>query len=102
VFSLCAPHSETSYEEKESFWDDVFMKVGIVPQDEMVVVAVDVNGHVGSNNLGYNGIHGGFRCECRNSGRIKYVGLCRRVKFSHLQHTVYEARSKFSVVHLAL
>ena len=33
---------------KESFWNDVFMKVGCVPQAEMVVLAGDtkfVNGH---------------------------------------------------------
>jgi len=26
----------------------------------MVVLAGDMNGHVGSNNAGYDGIHGGF------------------------------------------
>ena len=50
----------TANAKKESFWSDVFMKVGCVPQDEMVVVADDMNGHVGNSNLGYSGIHGGF------------------------------------------
>ena len=46
----------TANAKKESFWSDVFMKVGCVPQDEMVVVADDMNGHVGNSNLGYSGI----------------------------------------------
>ena len=66
MFSICAPHSGKSYEEKESFWNDVFVKVGFVPQDEMVVVVVDMNGHVGNNNLGYTGMHGEFGCGCGN------------------------------------
>ena len=30
----------------------MFMKVGCVPQDDMVVVADDMNGHVRNSNLG--------------------------------------------------
>jgi len=51
MFSICAPHSGKSYEEKENFWNGVFMKVGFVTQDEMVVVVVDMNDHVVNNNL---------------------------------------------------
>jgi len=45
--------------EKETFWNDAFLKVGCVLQDEMVVVtglAGDMNGHIVNNNLGCNGI----------------------------------------------
>ena len=31
-----------------------------IPQDEMVVLPGDMNGHVGSSNVGYYGTHGGF------------------------------------------
>ena len=43
-----------------------------VPQDEMVVVVGDMNGHVGNSNLEYSGIHGGFGYGCRyaNGSRI--------------------------------
>jgi len=34
----------------------MFMKAGCVPQDEMMVVTGDMNGHVGNSNLGYSGI----------------------------------------------
>ena len=29
--------------------------------------AEDMNGHVGSSNVGYDGIHGGFGFGCRNA-----------------------------------
>ena len=38
-----------------------------IPQNEMVVLAGDMNGHVGSSNAGYDGMHGGFRYGDRNA-----------------------------------
>ena len=34
-----------------------------IPQNEMVVLAGDMNGHVGSNSVGYDGKHGGYGFE---------------------------------------
>ena len=38
----------------------MFHLVSCIPQNEMVVFAGDMNGHIGSNNVGYDGTHGGF------------------------------------------
>jgi len=38
-----------------------------IPQNEMVVFAGDMNGHIGSSNVGYDGTHGGFRYSSRNA-----------------------------------
>ena len=38
-----------------------------IPRDEMVVLAGDMNGHVTSSNVGYDGTHGGFGYEARNA-----------------------------------
>ena len=38
-----------------------------IPQIEMVVLAGDMNGHVGSSNVGYDGTHGGFGYGAKNS-----------------------------------
>jgi len=38
----------------------VFHLVSCIPQNEMVVLAGDVNGHVGSSNVRNDGTHGGF------------------------------------------
>jgi len=45
----------------------MFHLVSCVPQHEMVVLAGDVNGHVGSSNVGYDGTHGGFGYGDRNA-----------------------------------
>ena len=37
-----------------------------IPQNEMVVLAGDMNGHVGSSNVGYDGTHAGFGYGDRN------------------------------------
>jgi len=38
-----------------------------MPQDEMMVVAGDMNGHVRNSNLGYSGIYGSVGYGCRNA-----------------------------------
>ena len=42
----------------ECLWNEVFHLVSCIPQNEMVVFAGDMNGHVGSSNVGYDGTHG--------------------------------------------
>ena len=64
VFSVYAPHSGRP---DECFWNEVFHLVSCIPQNEMVVFAGDMNGHVGSSNDGYDGTHGGFGYGSRNA-----------------------------------
>ena len=59
--------SEKPGEEKEGFWNEVFHLVSCVPHNEMVVFAGDMNGHIGSSNVGYDGTHGGFGYGSRNA-----------------------------------
>ena len=67
VFTVYAPHSGRPDEEKECFSNEVFHLVSCIPQNEMVVFAGDMNGHVGSSNAGYEGTHGGFGYGSRNA-----------------------------------
>jgi len=90
IFTVYAPHSGKPDEEKESFWNEVFHLVSCIHQNEMVVFAGDMNGHIGSSNVDYDGTHGGFGYSSRNAD----IGVCRWAKLSHLQHTVYEAGSQ--------
>jgi len=48
-------HSGKPDEEKESFWNKVFHLVSCIPQNEMVVFAGNMNGHIGSNNVAMTG-----------------------------------------------
>jgi len=54
------PHSGKPDEEQESFWNEMFHLVSCISQNEMVVLAGDMNGHVGSSNVGFDGTHGGL------------------------------------------
>ena len=65
VFTVYASHSEKPDEVKECIWNEVFHLVSCIPQ--MVVFAGDMNGHVGSSNVGYDGTHGGVGYGSRNA-----------------------------------
>jgi len=45
----------------------LFHLVSCIPQNEMVVLAGDTNGHVGSDSVGYDGMHGGYGFGDRNA-----------------------------------
>jgi len=45
----------------------VFHLVSCIPQNEMVVLAGNMNGHLASSNVGYDGICGGFGYGDRNA-----------------------------------
>jgi len=56
VFMVYAPHSGKLEEEKKSFCNKLFHFVNCKPQNETVVLVGDKNGHVGSSNVGYDGM----------------------------------------------
>jgi len=57
----------------------------------MVVLAGDMNGHVGSSNVGYDGTDGGFRYGDKSADAFRILRVCRLAKLSYLQHFVHEA-----------
>jgi len=65
-----------NWRRKKSFWNEVFHLVSCIPQNKMVVLADDINGHVGSSNVDYDGMHGGFGYGERNADG------CRILKFA--------------------
>jgi len=66
ILTVYAPHSRKPEEENENFWNEVFHLVSCIPQNEMVVLAGDMNGHVG-----YNEMHGSFGYGDRNADRSR-------------------------------
>ena len=46
VLPVYAPHSGKPEEEKEKLWNELFHLVSCIPQNEMVVLAGDMSGHV--------------------------------------------------------
>jgi len=52
-----------NWRSKKISWNEVFH----IPQNEMVVLAGEMNEHVGSSNIVYDGTHGGFWYGDRNA-----------------------------------
>jgi len=65
-YGLCSSLRKTGG-RKESFWNKAFHLVSCIPQNEMVVLAGDMNRHFGSSNVSYDGTHDGFRYGDRNA-----------------------------------
>ena len=51
---------------KRLFWEDLEDVVRSVPTDEKLFIGGDLNGHVGTTNIGFEGVHGGFGYGDRN------------------------------------
>ena len=66
VISAYAPQHGRSDVEKEEFCDSLMTMVSNIPRHEGIVVAGDLNGHVGIKADGYEGVHGGFNHGLRN------------------------------------
>ncbi|WKY13292.1 hypothetical protein Q1695_004255 [Nippostrongylus brasiliensis] len=64
-FTAYAPQTGCSEQVKEEFWTLLHEKTAEIPQEEMIVVAGDLNGHVGARKDGYK-CHGGFGYGTRN------------------------------------
>jgi len=64
---------------KKSFWNEVFHLVHCIHQNEMAVLAGDMNWHVRSSNVGYDGTHGGFGYGDRNADRSRTLECADRL-----------------------
>ncbi|VDO63392.1 unnamed protein product [Heligmosomoides polygyrus] len=65
-FSAYAPQTGCSERAKDEFWTLLDEKTAEVPPEDAVVVAGDLNGHVGTAKDGYS-CHGGFGYGARNA-----------------------------------
>jgi hypothetical protein len=48
------------------FWEQLDALVSSVPISEKLFIEGDLNGHVGSTRVGFDGVHGGFGYGSRN------------------------------------
>ena len=59
IVSAYAPQVGCSLDEKEAFWEELEGLIRGFPEDEQVIIVADLNGHVGTENGGYEQWHGG-------------------------------------------
>ena len=67
VISVYAPTSSRSSDEKDRFYDMLLATVAKQDKENLVIIAGDLNGHVGRCSEGYEGIHGGRGYGTRNT-----------------------------------
>lgn len=66
IVSTYAPQVGLEDAIKDEFWDDLIRVVGGVDDREMVILGGDLNGHVGAESQGFEGVHGGHGFGARN------------------------------------
>jgi hypothetical protein len=66
VISAYAPQKGHGDEEKDKFYEELNDEMGQAGIDDFVVLLGDLNGHVGADADGYEGVHGGFGYGDRN------------------------------------
>ena len=65
VISAYAPQVGLDTSIKRQFWEDLEGLVSSVPRNEKLFIG-DLNGPVGTTNMGFEGVHGGFGLDDRN------------------------------------
>jgi hypothetical protein len=66
VISAYTPQIGLNESIKRQFWEQLDALVSSVPISEKLFIGGDLNGHVGSTRVGFDGMHGGFGYGSRN------------------------------------
>jgi hypothetical protein len=66
VTSVYAPQIGLNESIKRQFWEQLDALVSSVTISEKLFIVGDLNGHVGSTRVGFDGVHVGFRYGSRN------------------------------------
>eukprot|EP00795_Rhopilema_esculentum_P005426 gene5426-599_t len=74
--SAYVPLTGRSDIEKDAFYAKIAEETELVGPNEFLIVAGDLNGHVGPRADGFEGIHGGFGIGTRNDGGRRLLEYC--------------------------
>jgi exonuclease III len=66
VISAYVPQIGLNESVKMQFWKELDALVSSVPISEKLFIGGDLNRHIGSTRVGFDGVYGGFRYESRN------------------------------------
>ena len=91
------PQTGRSAEEKDSFWDQMISVTGSKPASELTVVGGDLNGHVGTNVDGYDGVHGRYGFGERNADGERILEFCDAMELYCYEHCFKRQKNKLVV-----
>ena len=98
IISCYAPQVGCTQQEKDEFWEHMDAEMQAVPGSERLVVAGDLNGHVGRDRDGYDGVHGGHGLGVRNEEGIKIMDFATAYEM-RLMNTYYKKRENHLVTY---
>ena len=76
VISVYAPQYGLDESQTDDFYDSLFNIVRNLKEKELVVIAGDFNGHIGSNPKTYKDEHGRYGYGVGNKQREKILDFC--------------------------
>ena len=79
IISAYAPQVNNSMEEKNDFWEDLDGLIESISAEERIVLAADLNGHVGEGNIGDEEIMGRYGAGTRNKEESMVVDFGKRM-----------------------
>ena len=91
IISCYAPQVGCTQEEKDEFWEHMDAEMQAVPRSERLVVAGDLNGHMGRDRDWYDGVHGGHGLSVRNEEGINIMDFATAYQM-RLMNTYYKKR----------
>ena len=95
ILSVYAPQVGREREEKEKFWERLSEVVGEIPGEEKIVLAGDLNGHIGERAEGYEKVHGGFGYGARNAEGEMILEFAEQQKLVICNSYFKKEREKF-------
>ena len=98
IVSCYAPQTGCPQDEKETFWEHMDSEMQAVPRSERVVVAGDLNGHVGTYRAGYNNVHGGHGLDVVNEDGIQVLDFVIAYEM-RIMNTFYQKRRNHLVTY---
>ena len=98
VISCYAPQTRCTEYEKYQFWETIDSEMQAVKRSERLVVAGDLSGHVGSDRIGYEEVHGGHGVGAPNEDGIKVLVFATAYQMRIL-NTSYQKRKNHLVTY---
>jgi len=98
IICAYAPQTGCVLSERDSFWSDFEMLMQEIPNDELIVIGSDMNGHVGEVNMGYEECHGGFGFGTMNAEGEELLDFAKSYGLT-LINTMFKKQQKHLITY---
>ena len=94
VVSAYAPQGGRSEEEKAEFWGILDDSIGRIPEEDLLIIGGDLNGHVGKDNKGFEEVMGIYGFGERNEDGENILDFCQSRRLSILNTMFKKEKGK--------